>query len=147
MLKKVNQLCAGFLWKGKESTARGVRVKWQEICYPRSEGGLGLKDIYSWNQACIMQNIWALITKAGSIWIAWIQAYVLKGKDFWEVQAFQNSCWRWKKLLKMRENARQFVERSDGEVRWKSSSNKYKAAEIWRVIRPRKEKVNWHKLV
>ena len=47
----------------------------------------------------------------------------------------------------MRENALQFVKKSDGEVRWNSSSNKYKAVEVWRVIRPKKEKVNWHKLV
>ena len=50
-------------------------------------------------------------------------------------------------MLKMRVNALQFVERSDREVRWNSSSNKYKAVEVWRVIRPKKEKVNWHKLV
>ena len=57
VLVKVNQLCAGFFWKGKEGSAKGARVKWKDICYPKSEGGLGLKDLFSWNQACIMQNI------------------------------------------------------------------------------------------
>ena len=54
MLTKVNQLCVGFLWKGKESSTKKTRVKWKDICHPRSEGRLGLKDILSWNQACIM---------------------------------------------------------------------------------------------
>ena len=78
----MNQLCAGFLWKGEESSDKGARVK----CQPKYEGGLGLKEIYSWNNACIMQHIWEIISKAGSIWIAWIYAYVLKGRDFWEFQ-------------------------------------------------------------
>ena len=50
-------------------------------------------------------------------------------------------------MLKMRENALQFVERFDRVVRWNGSRNKYKVVEVWRVIRPRKEKVKWHKLV
>ena len=36
VLTKVNQLCAGFLWKGKESSDKGARVK----CQPKYEGGL-----------------------------------------------------------------------------------------------------------
>ena len=83
VLKRINQFCSGFLWKGKEQSARGACVSWDEICYPKSEGGgLGIRELCSWNQACVMQSIWALIVKSGSIWIAWVQEYVLKGKSF-----------------------------------------------------------------
>ena len=47
-------------------------MSWKAICQPKDEGGLGLKDILTWNHACVLQNIWAIITKAGSLWIAWI---------------------------------------------------------------------------
>ena len=47
-------------------------MSWKAICQPKDEGGLGLKDILTWNQACVLQNIWTIITKAGSLWIAWI---------------------------------------------------------------------------
>ena len=57
VLKRINQLCSGFIWKGKEQSARGARVSWDEICYPKSEGGLGIKKLSSWNQACVMQSI------------------------------------------------------------------------------------------
>ena len=36
------------------------------ICLPKSEGGLGLKDLFSWNQACVMQNLWAIFFQ---IWL------------------------------------------------------------------------------
>ena len=140
-------MCASFLWKGKENTAKGAKVQWKYICHPKSEGGLGLKDILSWNEACIMQNIWAIISRAVSIWIAWIHAYVLKGRDFWNVQGAMNSSWSWKKILKLREKALKFVKWTVGEAKWEFPGNKYKAAEVWKEIRPRMEKVSWHRLI
>ena len=86
VLKRICQLCAGYLWQGKESTAKGARVSWKTICYPKSEGGLGIKDLDSWNKACIIQNIWAIITQSGSLWITWIQAYVLREGAFGKCQ-------------------------------------------------------------
>ena len=53
-------MCAGFLWKEKEFTSKGARVKWKDVCHSRSEGVLGLKDMASWNKACIMQNMFYL---------------------------------------------------------------------------------------
>ena len=82
ILHKINQLCTGFFWKGSDQLARGARVSWSLICLPKAEGGLGVKDMFSWNKACIMQNIWSIIVKAGSLWIAWLDAYVMKGKSF-----------------------------------------------------------------
>lgn len=41
-------------------------VSWDIVCKPKSEGGLGLKDIQSWNQACIIQHIRAILMQAGS---------------------------------------------------------------------------------
>ena len=75
-MKKISQLCLGFFWKGKNQSAKGARVSWEAICYPKSEGGLGLKDLMSWNQECMLQNIWAIMVKAGSLWITWINEYV-----------------------------------------------------------------------
>ena len=46
----------------------------------------------------------------------------------------------------MRPLASEFVQRKDGVESWKDPG-KYKAAAIWRVIRPKKEKVDRHKLV
>ena len=82
VLKKINQLCSSFFWKGSDAPTRGARVKWSIICLPKIEERLGVKDIFNWNKACIIQNILAIISKARSLWIAWINAYVLKGRSF-----------------------------------------------------------------
>ena len=49
--------------------------------------------------------------------------------------------------MKLRPLAWDFVEVKDGNEKWKISRGKYKAADVWSVIRPKKENVTWHKLV
>jgi hypothetical protein len=37
---------------------------------PKKEGGLGIKNIEVWKQASILNHIWNLFAKAGSLWVA-----------------------------------------------------------------------------
>ncbi len=70
-----------FLWKGRGDGRGGMRVAWEKVCLPKKEGGLGLKRVEDWNKAAlIMKLIWNLCTQAGSLWVAWVQHYLLKGK-------------------------------------------------------------------
>ena len=45
VLKKLNQLCSNFFWNGSTNAGKRARVSWKDICYPKAEGGLGLKNI------------------------------------------------------------------------------------------------------
>ena len=99
VLKKISQICAHFFWKGNSTNSKGVRMSWQTICYPKAEGGLGLKDVISWNQVCILHHLWSIFAKAGSLWITWIHAYVLKGRSIWQIEKSQNCSWCWRKIL------------------------------------------------
>ena len=58
-----------------------------------------------------------------------------------------NCSWSWRKLLQIRNLARQFVVMQDGVEVWKKSSPKFKIAEVWKEIRPKKERVSWYKLL
>ncbi|XP_052477259.1 uncharacterized protein LOC128032617 [Gossypium raimondii] len=66
VVKKVNKLCSSFLWKGHELSAKGVKVGWDKVCYPKVEGGLGLKNLSVWNKACMMRCLYLLLIKAWS---------------------------------------------------------------------------------
>ena len=114
VLKKLNKLCSSFFWKGANSSGKGARVSWQNMCYPKVEGGFGLKDNLSWNQACMIQHLWSIFSKSGSIWIAWIDAYILKRRSLRQVAPTLNCSWSWRKLLQLRNLARQFVVMQDG---------------------------------
>ena len=93
-----------------------------------------------------MQNIWAIITKSGSLWIAWIQEYVLKGKSLWDLAESFIGSWSWKKLLRLRPLAQRFVEWKNGREQWIFPREKYKATAVWEEIRLKKGK-EWQRLV
>lgn len=54
------------------------KVQWLDVCLPKEEGGLGLKQVSQWNKAVIMKLIWLLLGDAGLSAIAWVKAYVSK---------------------------------------------------------------------
>ncbi|XP_039036739.1 uncharacterized protein LOC120173726 [Hibiscus syriacus] len=50
IIKKIEQLCSRFFWKSSDKASTGARVSWATICHSKSEGGLCLKDIKTWNK-------------------------------------------------------------------------------------------------
>lgn len=39
---------------------------------PKSEGGLGLKDLRSWNTGLLFKLLWNIHSKKDSLWVKWI---------------------------------------------------------------------------
>ena len=102
------------------------------------EGGLGLKLAKEWNVACLLKNIWILITRAGSLWVAWLQKYVFKNHDFWTCPSSPSLSWPLSKLLKLRPLAQGVLSQCGAE---------FNLAQAWNCIRARSTKVNWHRMI
>lgn len=85
VIKEINSICNRFFWKGTDSGKFNARVAWNKVCSPKSEDGLGLKDVSIYNQACILRNLWNIFANAGSLWVAWIHSYVPKGNSAFRV--------------------------------------------------------------
>ncbi|XP_031745732.1 uncharacterized protein LOC116406188 [Cucumis sativus] len=64
---------------GKEEGRGGAKVAWDEVCLPFDEGGLDIRDGSSWNIASTLKILWLLLVKSGSLWVAWVESYILKG--------------------------------------------------------------------
>ncbi|KAJ8422893.1 LOW QUALITY PROTEIN: hypothetical protein Cgig2_025984 [Carnegiea gigantea] len=47
----------------KISKRRPTLVAWQDVCIPKKNGGLGLKNLKIWNKACIAKLVWAVARK------------------------------------------------------------------------------------
>uniref|UniRef100_A0A2N9J3H3 Reverse transcriptase domain-containing protein n=1 Tax=Fagus sylvatica TaxID=28930 RepID=A0A2N9J3H3_FAGSY len=109
VVKAIEQRFNQFLWKGQEGGKGGIKVSWDQVCLPKQEGGLGLKKVEDWNKAAVMKHIWNLFTQAGSLWVAWIHSELLKGRSFWTVKIPQDCSWGWRKLLKLRADARSLL--------------------------------------
>ena len=61
MAKEVNNILRCFLWSAVDMKRFGANVSWEDRCFPKSEGVLGMKDVVTWNIAAISKHIWFLI--------------------------------------------------------------------------------------
>lgn len=82
-----------FLWSGAELKYSGTKVKWEHICCPKVEGGLGFRRLKDWNKATMLRHLWALSKKEDSFWVKWIHTYIIKGKCLWSMKVPQDPAW------------------------------------------------------
>ncbi|KAL8062253.1 hypothetical protein ABFX02_02G135400 [Erythranthe guttata] len=73
------KLCRAFLW-GKA----GASVAWKKCCLPKTEGGLGLRELGAWNAALITKNLWEIQSKKDSLWVRWVNCVYLRQQSVWE---------------------------------------------------------------
>jgi hypothetical protein len=109
IIRAIEQKFNRFLWNGKEVGSARAKVAWSAVCCPKKEGGLGLKNLEVWNQSSMLRHIWSIFARSGSLWVAWVQEYLLRGKSFWSIKIPQNCSWSWRKLLKLRNIAKAFI--------------------------------------
>ncbi|CAN1132905.1 LINE-1 retrotransposable element ORF2 protein [Linum perenne] len=149
VIKAVQQICAKFLWGTTDSGSANSKVAWDKLSCPKSEGGLGLKDLSSWNRASLARHIWELIVKGGSLWVAWVSYYRTRRKSIWECSPSQNYSWIWNKLLKTRDIIKCFVSfDADGDPIWNGSLMcKFSVSTVWKVLRPEYPVVDWGEMV
>ena len=75
IIKVIESLCRSFLWSGTGQVTKKALIAWEQVCRPRSEGGLGLLNMAIWNRAAIAKLCWDLTQKEDKLWIKWIHAY------------------------------------------------------------------------
>ncbi|XP_062114593.1 uncharacterized protein LOC133825700 [Humulus lupulus] len=68
ILHRVNIICRNYLWKVMVDSTSSGQVAWDNMCRPKSEGGLGFRRITKWNEAAIGKYVWAVASKQDTLW-------------------------------------------------------------------------------
>ncbi|XP_048626986.1 uncharacterized protein LOC125595074 [Brassica napus] len=63
-IKSIESLCSRFLWNGNITSKAAEKVSWNVVCLPRSEGGLGLRNLSIWNKTLSLKLVWLLHTRS-----------------------------------------------------------------------------------
>lgn len=74
----IHTLLRRFVWGSK-----ACPVKWKTVCLPKSEGGLGFRNLSAWNKALLLKIVWNIHAKADSLWIRCLHSEILDNRDFW----------------------------------------------------------------
>ncbi|XP_010435962.1 PREDICTED: uncharacterized protein LOC104719693 [Camelina sativa] len=108
-ISEIDSLCSAFLWSGPTLNTKKAKVAWKDVCIPREEGGLGLRSLKEANMVSCLKLIWRLLS-AKSLWSQWLKTYLIRKGSFWSIKANTASgSWMWRKLLKYRHIALDFI--------------------------------------
>ena len=115
VINQLDQLLRSFLWKGSDVKLKGAKVSWEMITCLKSEGGLGIKQTYIWNKACISKLIWNICHQdSSSLWVDWVKDHLIRDHSFWEIPIPRCCSWTWRKILQLREEVRPLIHYSIG---------------------------------
>ncbi|KAK2454307.1 hypothetical protein QL285_001883 [Trifolium repens] len=68
VLKKIVRIQREFLWGGLKGGRRICWVSWKEICKPRNQGGLGVREVGKVNLSLLIKWRWRLLNRDNVLW-------------------------------------------------------------------------------
>lgn len=77
-IQEINSICAAFLWSGPVLATQKAKVAWVDVCKPKEEGGLGLKNLTEANRVTCLKLISRILSARSSLWVKWIWKYLIR---------------------------------------------------------------------
>lgn len=109
VLKEVDKICRTYLWGGSEDKRKVALVSWEQVCFPKNQGGLSIKGSSNWNVASVGQLIWQLTVNKESLWVKWVHGiYIKEDISIWQHIAPVDSSWYWRKLTSLKAQMHQW---------------------------------------
>lgn len=76
---EIEKICRVFFWGYENEFRKMVYVSWKQICEFKECGGIGIKEVFSWNKVCFFKVLWKIDFYYNFFWVYWIYNYCLKG--------------------------------------------------------------------
>ncbi|GKB07533.1 RNA-directed DNA polymerase, eukaryota, reverse transcriptase zinc-binding domain protein [Tanacetum coccineum] len=128
----IYRLLKGFLWCQGDLSRGKAKVAWKNICKPKNQSGLGIRDLAEWNECLMGKHIWNVASNKESLWVKCFNEVKLKGKSIWEV-----------KIDTRNDNQKDYTV-------WKYRAGiltKFIVQKPWKVLRKNEDEVPWFKAV
>jgi hypothetical protein len=74
VLREVTKIQRTFLWGGLLSKKKICWVKWRDICRPKKDGGLGIRDVRVMNTNLLAKWRWKLLMEGDEMWMRVVKA-------------------------------------------------------------------------
>ncbi|KAF3778726.1 putative ribonuclease H protein [Nymphaea thermarum] len=97
VLKKIQQACIKFMWNEGDGARHMQLVKWDRLCMPVEEGGVGIRRLEEANRALLASRCCQLLTY-GTPWANIFKDKYLSHHSPWTLKKAPNQSWGWKGL-------------------------------------------------
>ncbi|KAH9792802.1 reverse transcriptase domain-containing protein [Citrus sinensis] len=95
----IQKSIAKFWWGSREDRYGIHWSRWDKMSQPKSRGGLGFRDLTSFNQALVAKQAWRLLQLPNSLLARVLQAKYYKYSSFLNATVGSNPSFIWKSIL------------------------------------------------
>ncbi|GAU47963.1 hypothetical protein TSUD_280220 [Trifolium subterraneum] len=88
-------------WWGSSTDSRKVHwIKWQKICKPKRNGGMGFRELRAFNEALLEIQGWRIINHPSSLVAQVLKAKYFPKEQFLQAKPKQQMSYTWRSILK-----------------------------------------------
>ena len=100
---EIEALICRFFW-GQRGDRRKIHwTKWQDLCKPKNQGGMGFKDLALYNDALLAKQTWRLLHDTQSLFYKVFKAKFFPNSTVLEAKCPQSASHAWKSIIKGRD--------------------------------------------
>ncbi|XP_050207714.1 uncharacterized protein LOC126657122 [Mercurialis annua] len=96
---EMRSIISKFWWSGTDDKNKISWVSWQSICKPKSEGGLGFRNLHAFNLAMLAKQAWKLAQDPHSLCARVLKAKYFQHTDFLQAGARRGSSFLWQSIM------------------------------------------------
>ena len=67
LIKDIEVMIRKFWWGYNNDTRKIHWVKWEHLCSPKEDGGMGFKEIEKFNEALLAKQVWHMMNNPDSL--------------------------------------------------------------------------------
>ncbi|KAH9649037.1 hypothetical protein KPL70_025830 [Citrus sinensis] len=99
LCEDIQQAIASFWWGSKKEQRHIHWARWEKLCSAKGKGGLGFKDLSSFNQALVAKQSWRNIQFLSSLLAKVLKARYYKHTDFLNAKLGYQPSFIWRSIL------------------------------------------------
>ncbi|XP_024196518.1 uncharacterized mitochondrial protein AtMg00310-like [Rosa chinensis] len=103
LCQEMHRLMAGFWWGDADNGRKIHWLAWEKLCCPKSEGGLGFRNMHFFNLALLAKQGWRLLTQLDSIIAKLLKAKYFPHCSFLEAELKGGASYSWHSIISGRD--------------------------------------------
>lgn len=98
LTKQLSAEIAKFWWGSKEGECKIHWVNWKKLSRCKGKGGMGFRDLETFNKALLAKQGWKLVSGAPSLFRRLFKRKYFPHTSFWRANVSNQASWAWKSI-------------------------------------------------